>query len=51
MWETPAASASSSGLCEGWDSFTVPRFAWPVISTAENPSEPIPEVPMFRRSM
>ena len=28
MWETPAVSASSNGLCEGWDRFTVPRFAW-----------------------
>lgn len=28
MWKTPAASASSNGLCEGWDRFTVPRFAW-----------------------
>ena len=27
MWETPAASASSNGLCKGWDSFSVPRFA------------------------
>ncbi len=28
MWKTQAASASSNGLCEGWDRFTVPRFAW-----------------------
>ena len=28
MWKTPAASAPSNGWCEGWDRFTVPRFAW-----------------------
>ena len=27
MWETPAVPASSNGLCKGWDSFSVPRFA------------------------
>jgi hypothetical protein len=27
MWETPAASASSKERCEGWDSFSVTRFA------------------------
>ena len=27
MWETPAPPASSKGRGEGWDSFTVPRFA------------------------
>jgi hypothetical protein len=27
MWETPAALASSKERCEGWDCFTVPRFA------------------------
>ena len=27
MWETPAALASSKEQCEGWDCFTVPRFA------------------------
>ena len=28
MWETTVVSASFNGLCEGWDRFTVPRFAW-----------------------
>ena len=27
MWKRPAVPASSKERCEGWDSFTVPRFA------------------------
>jgi len=28
MWETPAFPAASKELCEGWDMYSVPRFAW-----------------------
>ena len=44
MWETPAPPASPKKRCEGWDRFTVPRFArfrhfhglvWPLNSGGE----------------